>query len=68
MASEMRAAYAERMKETAARAEGLPRELEQLDARLMRLRERLKSGDPDPTADDAKARTFLRKMLGENSA
>lgn len=52
MANEMRAAYAERMRERAARAETLPREVEELDARIARLRERLKAGDPDLTPDE----------------
>jgi hypothetical protein len=52
MAQEMRAAYAERMREIAARVETLPRELQELDARVARLRERLKAGDPDLTSDE----------------
>lgn len=52
MATEMRAAYAERMRERAARAETLPREVEDLDARIARLRERLRTGDPDLTPDE----------------
>lgn len=52
MAQEMRTAYAERMREIAARVETLPRELQELDARIARLRERLKAGDPDLTADE----------------
>lgn len=55
MASEMRAAYAERMRAAAARTADLPRELEELDARIMRLRERLKAGDPDLTPDELQA-------------
>ncbi|MHB8812569.1 MAG: recombinase family protein [Steroidobacteraceae bacterium] len=55
MANEMRAAYAERMRAAAARAADLPRELEEFDARIMRLRERLKAGDPDLTPDELQA-------------
>ncbi len=55
MANEMRAAYAERMRVVAARAADLPRELEELDARIMRLRERMKAGDPDLTPDELQA-------------
>ncbi len=55
MAKEMFAAYAERVKEIAARVETLPRELQELDARIMRLRERLKDGDPDLAADELQA-------------
>src|SRR6185312_1193582 len=55
MANEMPAAYAERMRAVAARAADLPRELEELDARIMRLRERSKAGDPDLTPDELQA-------------
>jgi hypothetical protein len=55
MAKEMQSAYAERMKAVAARAETLPRELLELDARIERLRERLKAGDPDLAADELEA-------------
>ncbi|GFE79257.1 resolvase [Steroidobacter agaridevorans] len=52
IAKEMQAAFAERVKQASARAETMPQELEALDARLERLRERLKAGDPDLTADE----------------
>ncbi len=52
MAKEMRAAYAERMRELAARAETLPREAQELEARIARLRERLRAGDPDLAPDE----------------
>ena len=55
MAQEMRAAYVERMREIAARAETLPREIQELDARITRLHERLKAGDPDLAADELQA-------------
>jgi hypothetical protein len=55
MAAEMRVAYAARMREIAARAETLPREIQELDARITRLRERLKAGDPDLMADELQA-------------
>jgi len=48
----MRAAYAERTRQIAARVATLPRELEVFDARIARLRERLKAGDSDLTADE----------------
>jgi hypothetical protein len=48
MAAEMRVAYAERMREIAARDSGI-------DARITRLRERLKAGDPDLMADELQA-------------
>lgn len=52
IAKEMQAAFTERVKQAGARAETMPQELELLDARLERLRERLKAGDPDLTADE----------------
>ncbi len=52
---EMRVAYAERMREIAARAEALPREIQELDARITRLHERLRAGDPDLAADELQA-------------
>jgi len=55
MAAEMRFAYAERMREIAARAATLPHEIQELDARITRLRERLKAGDPDRMADELQA-------------
>ena len=55
MAAEMRVAYAERMREIVARAETLPHEIQELDARITRLRERLKCGDPDLMADELQA-------------
>jgi hypothetical protein len=55
MAAEMRFAYVERMREIAARAETLPHEIQELDARITRLRERLKAGDPDLMADELQA-------------
>jgi hypothetical protein len=55
MAEEIRVGYAERMREIAARAETLPHEIQELDARITRLRERLKAGDPDLMADELQA-------------
>jgi hypothetical protein len=55
MAAEMRVAYAQRMREITARAETLPHEIQELDARITRLRERLKAGDPDLMADELQA-------------
>jgi hypothetical protein len=45
----------ERMREIAARAETLPHEIQEVDARIVRLRERLKAGDPDLMADELQA-------------
>jgi hypothetical protein len=73
MASEIHATYAERVRKIAARAETLPREIQELDARIARLRERLKSGDPDFAADElqagieraeSKRRELLRRTSG----
>ncbi|MGC8507884.1 MAG: recombinase family protein [Thiomonas sp.] len=55
MAKEMQAAYAERLRERAARLEALPQDVQRLDARIARMRERLKAGDPDLTADELQA-------------
>lgn len=55
MAKEMHTAYAERLKANAQRAETMPQEVAALDARLDRLRERLKAGDPDMTSDELQA-------------
>jgi len=70
MAKEMRAAYVERMREIAARVELLPREVEELDARIGRLRERMKAGDPDLTVDELqvaidRAESKRRELLSE---
>jgi DNA invertase Pin-like site-specific DNA recombinase len=55
MAKEMQAYYAERVRAMQTRATEVPRELQELNARLERLRERLKKGDPDMTADEIQA-------------
>ncbi len=55
MAKEMQVAYAEQVKQAATREQTLPLELQALDARIERLRERLKCGDPDLTADELQA-------------
>ena len=38
-----------------ARADNSPREIQELSARIMRLKERLRCGDPDMTADELQA-------------
>ncbi len=48
----MEAQYARRVRDGAARTEAAPRELQDLDARLTRLRARLIDGDPDLTMDE----------------
>jgi site-specific DNA recombinase len=55
MAKEMHTAYAERLKANAQRVETMPQETAALDARLERLRERLKNGDPDMMPDELQA-------------
>jgi DNA repair exonuclease SbcCD ATPase subunit len=55
MAKELQQGYAERMRSMQARAAEVPKELEALDSRIERLRERLKHGDPDMTADEIQA-------------
>jgi site-specific DNA recombinase len=55
MTREMERYYADRMKEQACRSAEAPLELQQLDARLARLRERLRQGDPDMEPDELRA-------------
>lgn len=55
MVREMRSYYAERVQEMQMRSEQAPRELQELDARIERLRARLKHGDPDMPADEIQA-------------
>jgi hypothetical protein len=55
MVIEMQREYACRMDALEARAATLPRELQELDARLERLRERLRTGDPDIEPDEIQA-------------
>jgi hypothetical protein len=55
MAKEMQTYYAERLRAMQTRAVEAPRELTGLAARIDRLRERLKAGDPDMTADEIQA-------------
>jgi len=55
MAREMQSALLERMHRTKARLAGQPQELQELDARIARLRNRLAAGDPDMTPDEIEA-------------
>jgi site-specific DNA recombinase len=55
IAKEMQAYYSERVRAMQIRATESPRELQELDARIDRLRERLKKGDADMTADEIQA-------------
>jgi DNA invertase Pin-like site-specific DNA recombinase len=55
MATEMQAAYLSQLRAAEDRASEAPRELQDIDARLERLRERLVKGDPDLPADELQA-------------
>jgi site-specific DNA recombinase len=55
MQREMQAYYAEKVKAGETRAIEAPKELQELEARIDRLRERLRAGDPDMTAGDIQA-------------
>jgi outer membrane murein-binding lipoprotein Lpp len=55
MAREMEAEYASLLQAHSAKAESIPHELQELDARLARLRARLQAGDLDLTADELQA-------------
>lgn len=73
MAEEIARVYADRMRARVSRATTAPRELQELDARIARLRERLSRGDPDMTSDEIQAaieragqkRQKLLEMHGE---
>jgi site-specific DNA recombinase len=55
MAKEMQAYYLDRARAIQTQAVEQPHELQELTARIERLRERLKRGDPDMTADEIQA-------------
>jgi DNA repair exonuclease SbcCD ATPase subunit len=55
MAKEMQAYYLDQVRAMQTQAMEQPRELQELTARIERLRERLKQGDPDMTADEIQA-------------
>jgi len=55
MAREMQSYHAERVRAMQTRQAEVPRELQELTARIDRLRERLRKGDPDMTADEIQA-------------
>lgn len=52
MIREMRSYYEERVAEIRSQRTMVPAQLEELNRRILRLQERLKSGDPDLTADE----------------
>jgi site-specific DNA recombinase len=55
MAVEMQRYYSERMRDAHARLVEVPRELREIDARIERLQERLRAGDPDLDPDEIEA-------------
>lgn len=55
MAAEMQEFYRERLRIMQTQATEAPRELQELASRIERLRERMKRGDPDMTADELQA-------------
>ena len=55
MVREMQGYFSERVQATQSRATEVPCELEELDARIVRLRDRLKRGDPDMPEDELQA-------------
>ncbi|HUN74406.1 MAG TPA: recombinase family protein [Steroidobacteraceae bacterium] len=55
MAKEMQTYYVERLRAMQDRTAEVPRELAELSSRIGRLRERLRTGDPDMTADEIAA-------------
>jgi hypothetical protein len=55
VAKEMQAYYLERIQAMQTRAAEVPRDLQELGARIERLRERLVKGDPDMPADEIQA-------------
>lgn len=52
MAIEMQRDFSDRIATRQQRAEQAPKELQEIDARIARLRERLQRGDPDMTGDE----------------
>jgi hypothetical protein len=55
MADEMQQYYLERVRAMQARASEVPHELQELAARIERLHERIRRGDPDMTIDELQA-------------
>ena len=55
MAKEMRASYVEHLRALQMREAERPQELQELTARIERLRDRLRRGDPDMTPDEIQA-------------
>ena len=55
VAQKMRRRYAERVRDAATRSENAPKELQELDARISRMRARMAAGDPDMAGDELQA-------------
>jgi hypothetical protein len=55
MAKEVQQQYLERVRAVQARAAEAPKEIQDITARIIRLRERLKTGDPDMAPDEIQA-------------
>jgi site-specific DNA recombinase len=73
MAKEMQQYYLERVQAMETRASEAPHELQELAARIERLRDRLRCGDPDMTADELQAAIDRavekhRELQGQQSA
>ncbi len=73
MAKEMHASYVERVHTHNKRVESAPQEVIELDARIDRLRDRLRSGDPDLTPDELqaaieRAESKRRELTGPRNA
>jgi hypothetical protein len=76
MAKEMQDYFTDRMRNMQAKAAELPREVQEPQGRIARLRRHLKSGDPDMPADELQAaidgaerkrRWLQAQQLGENA-
>jgi hypothetical protein len=63
MAHEMQREYGRLLRDAQSRAAEAPRELQALDARIARLRERQRVGDPDMTSDEFQ--TVIDRALEE---
>jgi len=65
MVKEMRAYYQQQVAALHAKRDKVPAEVEELNKRIARLQERLKSGDPDVTADELLA--IIQKAEGKRA-
>jgi hypothetical protein len=60
--------YREQLRLRTARAAQAPKELRELAARIIRLRERLERGDPDLTSDEQWGRSSARRASAESGS